>query len=108
GGGALLPERARAAYVSRGAYTGRARAAVQEKYVAAGRIRLYGLQGRVDAAREAERAREWFATDERLARASHALKDGKWNHMMAQINLGHTYWQQPEQQVNPAFNQTHA
>src|SRR5690606_4226200 len=104
---AALPAQAQDAYFQLVAYPVLASAAVQEMYVAAGRNRLYGLQGRVDAAREAERAREWFATDERLAREYHALKDGKWNHMMAQINIGYTYWQQPELEVMPAVSEIH-
>lgn len=84
-----------------------ASAAVQQMYVAVGRNRLYGLQGRTDAALEAERAREWFAADEQLARDFHALRDGKWNHMMSQINIGYTYWQQPELEVMPAVSEIH-
>ncbi len=105
--GEQLPAQAHDAFFQLVAYPVLASAAVQEMYVAAGRNRLYGLQGRTDAARAAERTREWFATDERLAREYHALKDGKWNHMMAQINIGYTYWQQPELEVMPAVSEVH-
>ncbi len=84
-----------------------ASAAVQEMYVAVGRNRLYGLQGRTDAALEAKRAREWFDADERLAKKYHSVKDGKWSHMMAQINIGYTYWQQPELEIMPAVSEIH-
>ncbi len=84
-----------------------ASAAVQEMYVAVGRNRLYGLQGRTDAAVEAQRARDWFAADERLAREYHEMNGGRWNHMMAQINIGYTYWQQPELEVMPPISEVH-
>nr|AQQ74865.1 GH115 [uncultured bacterium] len=103
-----LPADAQDAFFQLVGYPVLASAAVQEMYVAVGRNRLYGLQGRTDAAAEAQRARDWFATDERLANQYHALKGGKWNHMMAQINIGYTYWQQPELEVMPAVSEVHA
>jgi hypothetical protein len=102
-----LPASAHAAYFQLVEYPVLASAAVHEMYVAVGRNRLYGLQGRVDAGDQAKLARDWFATDERLARDYHALQDGKWNHMMSQINVGYTYWQQPELEIMPGVSEVH-
>lgn len=102
-----LPESAHAAYFQLVEYPVLASAAVNEMYVAVGRNRLYGLQGRIDAADQARLAREWFDVDEKLAREYHALNDGKWNHMMSQINIGYTYWQQPELEIMPGVSEVH-
>lgn len=104
---AVIPAEAQSAYFQLVAYPVLASATVQEMYVAVGRNRLYGLQGRTDAGTQAQLAREWFDRDEQLAREYHALNGGKWNHMMSQINIGYTYWQQPELEVMPAVSEIH-
>lgn len=102
-----LPAHTHDAFFQLVEYPVNASAAVQEMYIAVGLNRLYSVQGRVDAAQQASEARAWFEKDERLANAYHALRDGKWNHMMAQINIGYTYWQQPELEVMPAVSEIH-
>lgn len=102
-----VPAQAQAAFFQLVEYPVSASAAVHEMYVAVGRNRLYGLQGRVDAAHQATQARAWFDRDASLAKQYHTLNDGKWNHMMAQINIGYTYWQQPELEVMPAVSEVH-
>jgi hypothetical protein len=102
-----LPAHAHDAFFQLVEYPVTASAAVQEMYIAVGRNRLYGLQGRLDAAQQANDAREWFEKDARLAKQYHMLKGGKWNRMMAQINIGYTYWQQPELEVMPAVSEIH-
>jgi hypothetical protein len=102
-----LPAHAHDAFFQLVEYPVTASAAVQEMYIAVGRNRLYGLQGRIDAAQQASEAKAWFDKDARLAKEYHTLKDGKWNHMMAQINIGYTYWQQPELEVMPAVSEIH-
>jgi hypothetical protein len=102
-----LPATARDAFFQVVGYPVFASAAVQEMYVAVGRNRLYAAQGRTDAAEQAEIARKWFAKDEELAREFHELKGGKWNHMMDQINIGYTTWQQPELEVMPPVSEVH-
>jgi hypothetical protein len=93
---------ARDAYFQLVLYPIRASATVQELYVAAGLNRLYAKQGRTAANTQIEIARDLFARDGQLADDYHALGGGRWNHMMAQINLGYTYWQQPEAEAMPA------
>jgi hypothetical protein len=102
-----LPAQAHDAFFQLVEYPVTASAAVQEMYIAVGLNRLYGLQGRIDAAEQANKARAWFAKDAHLAKAYHALNHGKWNHMMSQINIGYTYWQQPELEVMPAVSDIH-
>src|SRR5690606_29504201 len=63
---------------------------------------------RSDANQAAEQARRWFGADDKLAADYHALRGGKWNHMMDQINIGYTYWQQPDIEVMPAVSDVHA
>lgn len=104
---AQLPTAAHDAYFQLVEYPVVASAAVLEMYVAVARNRLYGLQGRIDAGDQAKLARQWFATDERLAGEYHALNGGKWNHMMSQINIGYTYWQQPELEIMPGVSEIH-
>ena len=102
---AQLPPESHDAFFQLVAYPVRASAALQEMYVAVGRNRLYAQQGRSDATGEAQKAREWFGVDGELAKEYHSLRNGKWNHMMAQVNIGYTTWQQPEIEVMPAVSE---
>ena len=83
-------------------YPVKAGAVVQELYVAVGLNRLYAVQGRVSANREAARARALWSEDAALAKRYNTLGGGKWNHMMDEINFGYTYWQTPPIEVMPA------
>lgn len=100
-----LSPQARDAFFQLVEYPVRASAAVQEMYVAVGHNRLYAKQGRSDANRAAQQASHWFKVDGELAAEYHRLHDGKWNHMMDQINIGYTYWQQPDIEVMPAVSE---
>ncbi len=102
---AQLPDAYRDAFFQLVLYPVKASAVVQELYVAAGRNHLHALQGNAVANEDAARARALFAEDGALAGKYHALGGGKWNHMMAQINLGYTYWQQPEVETMPAVSE---
>jgi len=100
-----LPAGHRDAFYQLVLYPVKASAGVQELYVAAGLNRLYALQGRVSANREAARVRALFAEDEALARRYNELGEGKWNHMMDEVNFGYTYWQTPPIEVMPAVSE---
>lgn len=102
---AQLPDTYRDAFFQLVLYPLKASAVVHELYVAVGRNRLHALQGSVLANEDAARARELFGADGALAEEYHALGGGKWNHMMSQINLGYTYWQQPEIETMPAVSE---
>ncbi|GGD12478.1 glycosyl hydrolase 115 family protein [Aquisalinus flavus] len=49
----------------------------------------------------ADQAEAAFARDAALAEAYHLLEDGKWNHMMAQANIGFEDWRGPDQDMMP-------
>ena len=105
---ALLPEEYRDAFFQLVLYPVKASAAVHELYAAVGRNRLHAIQGSVVANEDAARARELFALDGELAEQYHRIGGGRWNHMMAQINLGYTWWQQPEIETMPAVTEVRA
>ncbi|HEY4246466.1 MAG TPA: glycosyl hydrolase 115 family protein [Lacunisphaera sp.] len=98
---ALAPEY-RDAFFQLVLYPVKACANLQELYVAAGLNRLYARQGRAATNAEAARVREAFAEDGRLVTQYHSLGGGKWDHMMDQIKLGYTIWQQPDIETMPA------
>jgi hypothetical protein len=97
----LLPEAKRDAFFELVLYPVKAGAVVNELYATAGMNRLYARQGRAAANVLAERARELFRQDAALSEQYHALRGGKWNHMMSQTRLGYTYWNQPPVNVMP-------
>lgn len=50
----------------------------------------------------ADKVKECFDRDSLLTvRYNHEMSNGKWNHMMDQIRIGYTYWQQPQHRVMP-------
>ena len=102
-----LPASHQEAYFQLVLYPVLASANVHELYLAAGRNRLYTIQGRAAANTEAERVRQLFARDDELRRAYHSLGDGRWNHQMAQAKMGYTFWQQPNLEASPAVQEVH-
>lgn len=102
---AALPAQFRAAFFQLVGYPIKASAGIQDLYIAAGRNRLYASQGRPGANAEARKVRSLFAADAALAGEYHQLKGGKWNHMMSQVKLGYTTWQQPDAEVMPAVSE---
>ena len=101
----LLPEASRDAFFQLVLYPVKAGAVVNELYGVAGMNRLYARQGRAAANVLAERARDLFRQDAELSAQYHALRGGKWNHMMSQTRLGYTYWNQPPANVMPAVSE---
>jgi len=103
-----IPPAARDAYFQLVLYPVKASANAVELYVAAGRNRLYTRQGRAAANTQIEIAREHFGRDAALADEYHALGGGRWNHMMAQIKFGYTYWQTPDIESMPPLSEVRA
>lgn len=91
---AKLPAEARAAFFQLVLHPITACRIVNEMYVAAGRNRLYAVQGRVSAHAQAAQVRELFRQDAALPERWDQLLDGKWRHLMDQTHLGYTSWQQ--------------
>jgi len=78
---------------------------LNEMYVAAGKNKLYGEQGRASANYYAEKVKELFYKDAELARQFHEeLENGKWNHMMSQTHIGYTSWNHPRANKMPAVS----
>ncbi len=102
---AALPAAAQSAYFQLVLYPIKACANLQELYVAAGRNRLYAVQGRANTNAEAARVRQLFAADAALVERYHALNGGRWNHQMSQAKFGYTYWQQPPAETMPAVSE---
>jgi hypothetical protein len=101
-----LPDEHRDAFFQLVYWPIKACANLNELYVAAGRNRLYGAQGRAETNLLAERVRELFAADAELARLyNHELAGGKWNHFADQPHIGYTSWQQPPRQAMPAVTE---
>ena len=73
--------------------------------VAAGRNRLYAVQGRASANIWAATARDLFGMDADNTRAWDRLLGGKWVHFMDQTHLGYTTWQQPVRNAMPAVTE---
>ncbi|TYT25396.1 glycosyl hydrolase [Luteimonas viscosa] len=99
-----LPARQRDAFVQLVEYPVLASANLNRLYVAVARNRLYAAQGRASANRWADEAKRLFDRDAQLQRVyERDIAGGKWIHMMSQVRIGYTHWQQPERNILPAL-----
>ena len=73
-----------------------------EMYFAVAKNRYYAEKQDVQANYWADKAKECFERDSILTvHYNQSITGGKWAHMMDQIRIGYTYWQQPEKSVMP-------
>ena len=73
-----------------------------EMYFAVAKNRFYADKQDVQANYWADKAKECFERDSILTvHYNQSITGGKWAHMMDQIRIGYTYWQQPEKSVMP-------
>jgi hypothetical protein len=73
-----------------------------EMYYAIAKNKYYAAKGDIQANYWADKAKECFDRDAKLT--LHYNKDianGKWPHMMDQVRIGYTDWQQPEKSIMP-------
>jgi hypothetical protein len=49
----------------------------------------------------ADKVIQCFQRDSILTQHYHNINNGKWNHMMDQVRIGYTYWQQPNKNICP-------
>lgn len=71
-------------------------------YHATAKNHLYASQGRVLTNLMADSVRFYYNQDSLMTLKFHTdLANGKWNHMMSQVRIGYTYWQQPPFNVIP-------
>lgn len=99
---AQLPEVQKDAFDQLARYPIKAFSTVVDMYIAAAFNRLYAEQGRVAANAQAEKTRTLFEQDKQLTDYFHTeVADGKWNHMMHQIHIGYTRWNEPRDDIMP-------
>lgn len=73
-----------------------------EMYYAVAKNKWYAEKGNPAANRWADKVKECFERDSLLTlHYNHTIADGKWAHMMDQVRIGYTYWQQPEKSLMP-------
>jgi len=73
-----------------------------DMYFILGKNKLYASQGRPSTNELGERAKELYQNDSSIsAYFNKTLAAGKWNHMMNQIHIGYTYWQDPLARIMP-------
>ncbi|AZP03538.1 glycosyl hydrolase 115 family protein [Jeotgalibaca ciconiae] len=97
-----LPEEKKDTFFQVAYYPAKASFTVLKLHLLAEKSKLYSEKERSSANVAAREAELLFLEDKMLAfdyNKRTAL--GKWNHMMDQIHIGYTYWQQPEEQVMP-------
>jgi len=75
---------------------------LNELYITVGRNRLYARQGRAATNGLAEKAKQLFNKDAEITHYyNEVMAGGKWNHMMDQVHIGYTHWQQPDENAMP-------
>ncbi|MCX6144996.1 MAG: glycosyl hydrolase 115 family protein [Ignavibacteriales bacterium] len=100
--GEALPPECKDAYYQLVLHPVAACANLNELYVTVGTNRLYAKQGRAATNDLAEKAKKLFIHDSVISDYyNRVMAGGKWNHMMDQIHIGYTYWQQPDTNVMP-------
>lgn len=101
-----IPADQKDAYYQLVLYPVKACANLNELYLTVGQNRLYAQQGRATTNELAAKARELYAKDAELARYyNETMSGGKWNHMMDQVHIGYTIWQQPNESKMPEVKQ---
>jgi hypothetical protein len=103
-----LPESHRSAFYQLVLFPVESCSNLNEMYVAAGKNKVYGEQGRASANYFADKVKELFDQDAVLTHYYHQkLANGKWNHMMSQTHIGYTYWNNPPANKMPAVAYLH-
>ncbi|MBN2521413.1 MAG: glycosyl hydrolase 115 family protein, partial [Bacteroidales bacterium] len=101
-----LPDNYKDAYYQMVLHPVIACANLNDLYVTVGKNRLYAEQGRAATNDLANKAKELFEKDAEISDYyNKVLAGGKWNHIMDQIHIGYTYWQQPDKNYMPEVKQ---
>jgi hypothetical protein len=73
-----------------------------EMYFAVARNKYFAGKSDPEANRWADKVKACFERDSVLTHHyNQVIAGGKWNHIMDQVRIGYTYWQQPERSVMP-------
>ena len=98
---AKIPADQRDAFYQLVLFPTKASANITEMYDAQAKNHLYAKQMRSVTNQYANKVKELFAKDAALEAEYHALKNGKWNHMMSQPHIGYVYWNNPAEDTLP-------
>ncbi len=99
----LLPAQYHDAYEQLVLWPVHGMANLYQMYFAVAKNRALASRNDLAANEWADVAKECFIKDSLLThRYNNVIAGGKWPHMMDQIRIGYTYWQQPRQRVMPA------
>jgi hypothetical protein len=97
-----LPNNLRDAFYQVGYYPAKASYTVLKLQMMADLSKLHKKKGRVAANTAALEAKRLFEEDKHLTfEYNKRVSGGKWDHMMDQLHIGYTYWQQPDELVMP-------
>lgn len=98
----LLPASRLDAYDQLIAFPVQACANLYNMYYAQAQNRRLAAANRPEANRWADRVAACFERDSLLTDCYHRIAGGKWNHLMSQVHIGYTSWNNPERQTMPA------
>ncbi len=98
----LMPTDRRDAFDQLVAFPIQAMANIYDMYYAVAMNRSLASEGREEANLWADKAKECFQRDSLLTHHyNHTLSQGKWNHLMDQVHIGYTSWNDPPQNTLP-------
>lgn len=97
-----MPSNKKDAFYQLVLYPVEACANLYEMYFAVAKNKQLAALGYSEANTWAERVKTCFDEDSILTNQyNHEISGGKWNHMMDQIHIGYTNWQQPNRRIIP-------
>jgi Glycosyl hydrolase family 115/Gylcosyl hydrolase family 115 C-terminal domain len=97
-----LPQQFKDAFYQLVRYPIEAMKTVTDLYIAVGKNRLYFKQGRAATNLQRNLALDLFNQDQQLSDEYNLkMAGGKWNHMMDQVRIGYTSWNDPRKNVMP-------
>ena len=97
-----LPKQYKDAFYQLVRYPIQAMKTVTDLYIAVGKNRLYFKQGRAATNLQRNLALDLFKQDQQLSDEYNLkMAGGKWNHMMDQVRIGYTSWNDPKKNIMP-------
>ena len=97
-----IPENCKDSYFQLVLYPTEASANLYEMYYSVAKNKQLAAQNNIEANVWADNVKRCFDKDSMLTHQyNHEISEGKWNHIMDQIHIGYTYWQQPDRRVMP-------
>ncbi|WP_406825560.1 glycosyl hydrolase 115 family protein [Pedobacter sp. KACC 23697] len=97
-----LPQQYKDAFYQLVYYPIQAMKTVTDLYIAVGKNQLYFKQGRAATNLQRNLALHLFKQDQQLSDEYNLkMAGGKWNHMMDQVRIGYTSWNDPKKNIMP-------